>query len=147
MRRPIGTSTGSAYTPNEAGSACRAMSESRLDLTPLVLVAMLLVLDMSIAASAFPAMDEVDSLGIGEDSDGFEDAGQERPANWPPALICGEVQCESIDRSIRSPPFDAGLPVEDEGWWFGYWYDFDSDGMDDRLQRIIAGQRLSLIHI
>lgn len=77
MRRLFGTSTGSAYTPNEAGSACRAMSESRLDLTPLVLVAMLLVLDMSIAASAFPTMDEVDSLGIGEDSDSFEDAGQE----------------------------------------------------------------------
>lgn len=120
------------------------MTESRLDLTPLVLAAMILVLDMSIAASAFPTMDEVDSLGIGEDSEGFENAGQERPANWPPALICGEIQCEPIDRSIRSPPFDAGFPVEDEGWWFGYWYDFDSDGMDDRLQRIIAGQRQSV---
>ena len=28
--------------------------------------------------------------------------------------------------------------------WFGYWYDLDSDGMDDRLQRIIAGERTSV---
>ena len=63
---------------------------------------MILVLDMSIAVSAFPTQDDVDSLGIGENSEGFENVGQERPANWPPALICGEIQCESIDRSIRS---------------------------------------------
>ena len=41
-------------------------------------------------------------------------------------------------------PADSGPPVEEPGWWFGYWYDLDSDGMDDRLQRIIAGQRTSV---
>ena len=41
-------------------------------------------------------------------------------------------------------PADSDPPVEEPGWWFGYWYDLDSDGMDDRLQRIIAGQRTSV---
>ena len=108
------------------------MSGRRLNLTPLVLVAMILVMDMGVGVSASTAIQAEDLTG------------QERPENWPPALMCGEVICDPIDRTVRSPPFDAGFPVEDEGWWFGYWYDLDSNGMDDRLQRIIAGQRTSV---
>ena len=103
------------------------MSGRRLNLTPLVLVAMILVMDMGVGVSASTAIQTEDLTS------------QERPENWPPALMCGEVICDPIDRTVRSPPFDAESPVEDEGWWFGYWYDLDSDGMDDRLQRIIAG--------
>ena len=108
------------------------MSGRRLNLTPLVLVAMILVMDMGVGVSASTATQTEDLTP------------KERPENWPPALMCGEVICDPIDRSVRSPPFDAGFPVEDEGWWFSYWYDLDSDGMDDRLQRIIAGQRESV---
>ena len=108
------------------------MSGRRLNLTPLVLVAMILVMDMGVGVSASTAIQTEDLTS------------QERPENWPPSLMCGEVICDPIDRSVRSPPFDAGFPVEDEGWWFSYWYDLDSDGMDDRLQRIIAGQRESV---
>ena len=108
------------------------MSGRRLNLTPLVLVAMILVMDMGVGVSASTAIQTEDLTS------------QERPENWPPSLMCGEVICDPIDRTVRSPPFDAGFPVEDEGWWFGYWYDLDSDGMDDRLQRIIAGQRESV---
>ena len=95
---------------------------------------MLIMLDFSIASSAFPTVNEAD----------IENIEVEREQSWPPVLMCGENQCEDIDRSIRIPPFDAGFPVEEPGWWFGYWYDFDSDGMDDRLQKIIAGQRESI---
>ena len=108
------------------------MAGRRFNPTPLVFVAMILVMDMGVGVSAsIPTQTE-------------ELPPQERPENWPPALMCGVSECEPIDRSIRAPPFDAGFPVEDEGWWFGYWYDLDSDGMDDRLQRIIAGQRESV---
>jgi subtilisin family serine protease len=64
--------------------------------------------------------------------------------NLPPPLMCGEHECPPKDRSPGFPSGDAGWPVEDPGWWFGYWYDLDSDGMDDRLQRIIAGERESV---
>jgi len=108
------------------------MAGRRFNPTPLLFVAMILVMDMGVGVSAsIPSQTE-------------ELPPQERPKNWPPALMCGVSECEPIDRSIRAPPFDAGVPVEDEGWWFGYWYDLDSDGMDDRLQRIIAGQRESV---
>ena len=110
------------------------MSGSRLNLHPLLIAAMLIMLDFSIASSAFPTVNEAD----------IENIEVEREQSWPPVLMCGENQCEDIDRSIRIPPFDAGFPVEEPGWWFGYWYDFDSDGMDDRLQKIIAGQRESI---
>ena len=120
------------------------MSGTRLSLMPLVLTAMILVLDFSVAAAAFSAPDEGDSFGIEEgDSANLSDL-DERPENWPPALMCGDIACQLTERSEHSQPFDAGSPVEESGWWFGYWYDFDSDGMDDRLQRIIAGQRESV---
>ena len=94
------------------------MAGRRFNPTPLVFVAMILVMDMGVGVSAsIPTQTE-------------EFPPQERPGNWPPALMCGDSECEPIDRSIRAPPFDAGFPVEDEGWWFGYWYDLDSDGMD-----------------
>ena len=119
------------------------MSGRRLDLTPLVLVALILVMDMSMGVSAFPNIQDGELEGQNS-SEIVDLQTQERPQNWPPALMCGDLECEPIDRSVRSPPFNAGFPVEEEGWWFGYWYDFDSDGMDDRLQRIIAGQRESV---
>ena len=111
------------------------MRESRLTLTPMLLAAMLLLLDFSIAASALPSVGNVDSYGIDE----VEPASIERNPAWPEALVCGQSECDSIDRSVRFPPFDASWPVEDAAWWFTYWYDLDFNGMDDRLQRIISG--------
>jgi hypothetical protein len=110
------------------------MRESRLTLTPMLLAAMLLLLDFSIAASALPSVGNVDSYGIDE----VEPASIERDPAWPEALVCGQSECDSIDRSVRFPPFDASWPVEDAAWWFTYWYDLDFNGMDDRLQRIIS---------
>ena len=108
------------------------MAEKPLDLRPLVLVVMILIMDMGVGVSASPIVQNEEIIS------------QERPENWPPVLMCGDAECEPIDRSIREPPFDAGFPVEEEGWWFEYWMDKDKDGMDDRLQRIIAGQRESV---
>ena len=89
------------------------MAEKPLDLRPLVLVVMILIMDMGVGVSASPIVQNEEIIS------------QERPENWPPALMCGDAECEPIDRSIREPPFDAGFPVEEEGWWFGYWYDLD----------------------
>ena len=54
-----------------------------------------------------------------------------------PPLMCGEELC---DRPLRTD-LRANLPAsEDDGWWLSYGPDLDWNGMDDRLQRILAGQ-------
>ena len=97
---------------------------------PLIVAALLLVTDFSLAANAL--------VQVPED---VEDSGEGLVAplpNMPPPLMCGDVECPEKNRMPGFRPADSGPPVEDPGWWFGYWYDLDSNGMDDRL---------SLIHI
>ena len=54
-----------------------------------------------------------------------------------PPLMCGEEMCERptrlIDRGDRASS-------EPDQWWLGYGPDLDWNGMDDRLQRVLAGQ-------
>ena len=93
-------------------------------------------MDFSIGAAA---MIPADSF-----SEKDADIETEPDSRFPPVMRCGEVICAPIDRTPGFPSWDAGLPVEDVNWWFNYWYDLDSDGMDDRLQRIIAGETESV---
>lgn len=65
----------------------------------------------------------------------------------PAILIEGlsPLQCADgnpCDTPIREPsvPADATPGVEAWGWWHSYSPDRDANGMDDRLQRIIAGE-------
>ena len=109
---------------------------SRHPAAPLIVVALLLVMDFSVGAGAMIATSDITTEGDGK--------APQSNANLPPPLMCGEEECPQKDRSPGFPVGDAGWPVEDPGWWFGYWYDLDSDGMDDRLQRIIAGERVSV---
>ena len=100
------------------------------------MVALLLVTDFSFGASAL--------VHIPEDVEGSNEEAVLSGPGLPPPLMCGGEECSEKDRSPGIRPADSGWPVEDPGWWFGYWYDLDSDGMDDRLQRIIAGERTSV---
>ncbi|MEC7065231.1 MAG: hypothetical protein VXX05_03835, partial [Candidatus Thermoplasmatota archaeon] len=54
-----------------------------------------------------------------------------------PPLMCGEVLCERPTRMI-----DRGDRASNEPdmWWLSYGPDLDWNGMDDRLQRVLAGQ-------
>jgi subtilisin family serine protease len=114
----------------------RAMSRRAIPTSPLLILAILLIMDFSVGAAA---MIPVDSI-IENDTDNET----EPDSRLPPAMRCGEVICAPIDRSPGFPSWDAGSPVEDVNWWFNYWYDLDSDGMDDRLQRIITGDTESV---
>ena len=58
-----------------------------------------------------------------------------------PQLICGNDICNKKDRSPDYTPADAGIPVQEYGWWYDYWHDHDQNGMDDDLQMIIDGQK------
>ena len=53
-----------------------------------------------------------------------------------PPLMCGDSMCERPTRII-----DIGnRPTEEsEQWWLSYGPDLDWNGMDDRLQRVLAG--------
>jgi len=101
---------------------------------PVIVALLVFVMDISVAAGAIVPAAEQNSDAISDDS--FE-------SDLPP-LMCGDSVCPEKDRHPGFPPHGAGWPVEEPGWWFGYWYDFDSNGMDDRLQRIIAGERTSV---
>ncbi len=100
------------------------------------MVALLLVTDFSFGASGL--------VHVPEDMEESNEEAVLSGPGQPPPLICGGEECPEKDRSPGIRPADSGWPVEDPGWWFGYWYDLDSDGMDDRLQRIIAGERTSV---
>jgi len=115
------------------------MPVTQMNRQVLLISVMLLMFDFSVAASAVTNSEDM----IIEDSESLAETFV-RDASWPPPLMCDGEICPLTDRSSKNQPFDAGFPVEEEGWWFGYWYDLDSDGMDDRLQRIIAGQRESV---
>ncbi|MAH41941.1 MAG: hypothetical protein CMO41_06830, partial [Verrucomicrobiales bacterium] len=54
-----------------------------------------------------------------------------------PPLMCGEELCERPTRHI-----DRGdrASSEPDQWWQAYGPDLDWNGMDDRLQRVLAGQ-------
>jgi len=61
-----------------------------------------------------------------------------------PPYTCDDIVCESKDRTPYLPPHNVDWPVQEPGWWFEYWYDLDNNGMDDRLQWIISGERDSV---
>ena len=54
-----------------------------------------------------------------------------------PPLMCGEELCERPTRLFERGEREA---AEDDQWWQAYGPDLDWNGMDDRLQRVLAGE-------
>ena len=52
--------------------------------------------------------------------------------------ISEEIDFEEIED--RMPNRDGKYSSEDYGWWFSYGPDLNFDGMDDRLEKVIAGE-------
>ena len=54
-----------------------------------------------------------------------------------PPMQCGDelclIPCRDIERGDR-------FAVEKWGWWYSYGPDLDFNGMDDRLQYVMAGE-------
>jgi subtilisin family serine protease len=94
---------------------------------------MIIVLDLSVGAVA--------SI---EPEGGFDDVLSELHADELHTLMCGLDPCSLKDRSPTHSPPDAGPPVQEFGWWQVFWSDADSNGMDDRLQSVLVGQRESV---
>ena len=104
--------------------------------TPIIVALMVLVLDVSVGVSGSeweinnsdPPMENVDSGAI---------------MDIPP-LMCESGECPLKDRTPHLPPNGVDWPVQEPGWWFNFWNDKDANGMDDRLQWIISGDRESV---
>ncbi len=90
------------------------------------------LLDVPIGAAHVPTV---------EDSDFSVLIGSEEPTI--PPLICEEEGCQK-DRNPTHTPLDSSPPAMEFGWWHDFWSDSDSNGFDDRLQLIVAGERESV---
>ena len=89
------------------------MSLSRNPRLSLIVVALFLVMDFSLGASAL--------VHVPEDTDESTEVAVLSGPELPPPLMCGDEECPEKDRSPGIRPVDSGWPVEDPGWWFGYW--------------------------
>tara|TARA_B100000287_G_scaffold289062_1_gene272356 strand:- start:11933 stop:16843 length:4911 start_codon:yes stop_codon:yes gene_type:complete len=109
------------------------MSKRLEAINPILAALMVLVLDTSvgIASGDFSSVQD-DSLL--ESNNGEGDI----------ASFCEVFQCEDKDRSPDFSPLDSGPPTMEFGWWYDFWSDSDSNGIDDRLQQIIEGERESV---
>ena len=108
-------------------------SPIKLRRSALLIALIFLISDCSVAASS-----AVDA--------GIDDAGMELIAEYGepiiveglPPLICGDELCE---RPLRYDLRSVGQEASEKNhWWLAYGPDLDWNGMDDRLQRVIAGQ-------
>lgn len=100
---------------------------------PLLMALMVVLLDLSSGVVS----------GIG-DVEGVEVASLEASVDTVPVLKCGMETCPDKDRLPNHSPIDATPQVLEFGWWNEFWSDSDSNGMDDRLQFILSGQRESV---
>ncbi len=111
----------------------RAMRDRASPFTPLLAACMIIVLDLSVGAVA-----SIHPEG------GLDGMLSEPHSDDPPTLVCGLDPCLPKDRSPSHSPHDAEPPIQEFGWWQVFWSDADSNGMDDRLQSVLAGQRESV---
>ena len=97
-----------------------------------ILIALIfLIADCSAAASAIPANTSENQAEVK-----IITHGEPILVEGLPPLMCGDELC---DRPLRLDLRGDMPAAEREGWWLGYGPDLDWNGMDDRLQRVIAG--------
>ena len=106
---------------------------------PMLVVMLMLVLDLSVGVSAIVPSEE--------NSDMNQNYGNEDLTtlldNEIPVLICDGEICPEKFLGIGFPPWDASPAVEEPYWWMNFNTDQDSNGMEDSLQYMIAGQKES----
>ena len=82
---------------------------------------------------------DVGSAGLSTAVEGAEEATHGPPIliDGLPPLMCGDEAC---DRPLRLLDRGDRPSSEPDRWWLSYGPDLDWNGMDDRLQRVLAGQ-------
>ena len=114
----------------------RAMGKRASSATPIIVALMVLMLDVSVGVSG--------SEWEINNSDGSKENVELEAIPDIPPLMCESGECPLKDRTPHLPPNGVDWPVQEPGWWFNFWNDKDANGMDDRLQWIISGDRESV---
>ena len=115
------------------------MARASKTVGPMLVVMLMLVLDLSVGVSAIVPQEETSNMNQNGD---HGDLTAELD-NEIPLLICDGEVCPEKFRGIGFPPWDANPAVEEPYWWMNFNTDKDSNGMEDSLQYMIAGQKES----
>ena len=115
------------------------MARASKTVVPMLVVALMLVLDLSAGVSAIVPNEDNDNQDENYESEliltQFElDI---------PVLQCNNENCPDKYLGIGFPPWDASPAVEEPYWWKSFATDQDSNGMEDSLQYMIDGQKES----
>ncbi|HIG33568.1 MAG TPA: hypothetical protein EYQ11_01620 [Candidatus Poseidoniales archaeon] len=108
------------------------MARSPRKLFPLAIAILFFLLDVPIGAAHVPDGENTNSAVVIEEV-----------SPSIPAFLCGVEECLK-DRDLDYTSLDSSPPAMEFGWWHGFWSDSDSNGFDDRLQLIVAGERESV---
>ena len=108
------------------------MARSLGKLFPFAIVILFFLLNVPIGAAHAPDVKNSDSMVVFESEPSII-----------PSLECGEWECLK-DLNPDHTPLDSSPPAMEFGWWHDFWSDSDSNGFDDRLQLIVAGERESV---
>ena len=103
---------------------------------PMLVVMLMLVLDLSVGVSAIVPSDDDTNIDQNDELSVVS-------ASEIPPLICNNEICPEKFLGIGFPPWDASPAVEEPYWWMNFNTDQDSNGMEDSLQYMIAGQKES----
>ena len=106
------------------------MTGASKTVVPMLVVALMLILDLSAGVSAMiPEEDNINDL--------------ENHISEIPELMCQGEVCPEKFLGVGFPPWDARTAVESPYWWVDFSTDQDSNGMEDSLQYMIDGQKES----
>ena len=108
----------------------RTITGAKMQRTALLIVMIFLISDLSsfgVNATSFESEPEVTK----------NTHGSPIIVEGLPPLMCGEELCE---RPLRTDLRTSQPASEENEWWLSYGPDLDWNGMDDRLQRVLAGQ-------
>ena len=108
------------------------MARSPRKLFPFAIAILFFLLDVPIGAAHVPDGENTNSAVVIEEV-----------SPSIPAFLCGVEECLK-DRDLDYTSLDSSPPAMEFGWWHGFWSDSDSNGFDDRLQLIVAGERESV---
>ena len=108
----------------------RTLNGAKMQRTALLIVMIFLVSDMSSFGVNANSNDQVLEVTQNTHSSPILIEGL-------PPLMCGEELCE---RPLRTDLRTTQPASEENEWWLSYGPDLDWNGMDDRLQRVLAGQ-------
>ena len=106
---------------------------------PILVVALMLVLDLSAGASAIVSVED-DSI---HDTNYESEVITSKTELEIPELKCQGETCPEKYLGIGFPPWDASPAVEEPYWWINFATDKDANGMEDSLQYMIDGQKES----